>query len=51
MTMWPVLPKLNSPKNDSPDLVEPIEEPDGAEEGDVVRANDGEPESEPSNSE
>jgi putative SOS response-associated peptidase YedK len=23
-TMWPVSPKLNSPKNDSPDLLEPI---------------------------
>jgi putative SOS response-associated peptidase YedK len=24
MIMWPVSPKLNSPKNDSPDLLEPI---------------------------
>jgi putative SOS response-associated peptidase YedK len=30
MTMWPVSPKLNSPKNDSPELLDPIKEPDGA---------------------
>jgi putative SOS response-associated peptidase YedK len=50
MAMWPVSPKLNSPKNDSPDLLEPIEEPDAAAEGDVVRANEGEPDREPTNS-
>jgi putative SOS response-associated peptidase YedK len=51
MSMWPVSPKLNSPKNDSPDLLEPIEEPEAPAEGDVVRANKGEPEREPTNSE
>ena len=28
MILWPVSPKLNSPKNDSPDLLEPVPEPD-----------------------
>jgi putative SOS response-associated peptidase YedK len=42
MTMWPVSPKLNSPKNDSPDLLEPIEEPHASAEGEVERANEGE---------
>jgi hypothetical protein len=51
MTMWPVSPKLNSPKNDSADLLEPFEEPDGPPEGGMVRANEGEPEREPTNSE
>ena len=51
MTMWPVSPKLNSPKNDSPDLLEPVEEADGAPEGEVVRAHEGEPDEEPTNSE
>jgi hypothetical protein len=52
MTMWPVSPKLDSPKNDSPDLLEPVEDPDrpSAETG-VERANEGEPEREPTNSE
>ena len=51
MTMWPVSPKLNSPKNDSPDLLDPIQEPEALAEGDVVRANEGEPDEEPTNSE
>jgi hypothetical protein len=51
MTMWPVSPKLNSPKNDSPDLLEPIEESDAAGEADVARANEGEPDRAPTNSE
>jgi hypothetical protein len=51
MTMWPVWPKLNSPKNDSPDLLEPIEEPSAHVEGEVARANEGAPEREPTNSE
>jgi hypothetical protein len=51
MTIMPVSPKLNTPKNDSPDLLEPIEEPDAPAEGDLVRANEGEPEREPTNSE
>ncbi len=49
--MWPVSPKLNSPKNDSPDLLEPFDEPDGPPKGEVVQANKGEPEREPTNSE
>ena len=41
MVMWPVSPKLNSPKNDSPDLLDKFEEP--AVEGEPVeRANEGE---------
>jgi len=52
MTMWPVSPKLNSPKNDSPELLEPFEEPEAAAaEGEVERTNEGEPEREPTNSE
>src|SRR5215217_1521781 len=52
MTMWAVSPKLNSPKNDSPDLLEPIQQPDGSPaEGEVQRANEGEAEREPTNSE
>jgi hypothetical protein len=41
MTMWPVSPKLNSVKNDTPDLMEPIKEeapPDLA--GEVPRVNE-----------
>jgi hypothetical protein len=51
MTMWPVSPKLNSPKNDSPDLLEPIEEPGEPAQAEVTRANEGAPEREPTNSE
>ena len=51
MMMWPVSPKLNSPKNDSPDLLEPVPEPDGPAQGDLMRANEGAPEREPTNSE
>jgi putative SOS response-associated peptidase YedK len=51
MTMWAVSPKLNSPKNDSADLLEPIGDGTGAPEGEVPRANEGEPEREPTNSE
>jgi putative SOS response-associated peptidase YedK len=51
MTMWPVSPKLNSPKNDSPELLEPIAETNEAESGVVETANEGEPEREPANSE
>ena len=51
MTMWAVSPKLNSPKNDSPDLLEPITPPEEPANGEVERANQGEPEREPTNSE
>jgi putative SOS response-associated peptidase YedK len=52
MTMWPVSPKLNSPKNDSPDLLEPVDDPGGAlGSSKVERANEGAPEREPTNSE
>ena len=51
MTMWPVSPKLNSVKNDSADLLEPIGEPRSPSNGGVPRANEGNPESEPTNSE
>ena len=49
MTMWPVSPKLNSPKNDSPDLLESIEKPGAAAQGEVTRANEGMPKREPTN--
>ncbi len=39
--MWPVSSKLNSPKNDSPDLLEPIQEPDAPTGDDVPLANQG----------
>jgi hypothetical protein len=29
MTMWPVSPQLNSPKNDAPELLEPVVDADG----------------------
>jgi hypothetical protein len=45
------LPKAQFTEDDSPDLLEPIEEPDAPAEGDLVRANEGEPEREPTNSE
>ena len=52
ITMWPVSPKLNSPTNDSPDLLEPVEDPDEPPISTVVeRANEGEPHCEPTNSE
>jgi putative SOS response-associated peptidase YedK len=51
MTMWAVSPKLNSPKNDSPDLLEPIEQPKERGLDLVDRANEGEAEREPTNSE
>jgi hypothetical protein len=51
MTMWPVSPKLNSPKNDSPDLLEEWEAPEAPPTGEVRRANEGAPEREPTNSE
>ena len=50
MTMWPVSPDLNSPKNDRPDLLDPIEEPDEGGEP-VGGANEGDPAREPVNSE
>jgi putative SOS response-associated peptidase YedK len=50
MVMWPVSPKLNSPKNDSPDLLDEFEEP-AAEGEPVERANEGEADREPTNSE
>ena len=46
MVMWPVSPKLNSPKNDSADLLDEFE-PDEPIEG----ANEGEADREPTNSE
>ena len=49
--MRPVSPKLDSPKNDSPDLLEPIEEPAAPAGGDIERAHEGKPEREPTNSE
>lgn len=51
MTMWPVSPKLNSPKNDGPELLDPVEDPLGPATDDIERANEGEPEREPTNSE
>ncbi len=50
MTMWAVSPKLNSPKNDSPDLLEPVEEPSAPAAGEIERANEGEPDGKPTNS-
>ena len=50
MIMWPVSPKLNSPKNDSPDLLDEFDEPNGVGEP-VERANEGEADREPTNSE
>jgi putative SOS response-associated peptidase YedK len=53
MTMWPVSLKLNSPKNDSPKLLELVDDvgvPPAAT-ATVERANKGEPEREPTNSE
>jgi putative SOS response-associated peptidase YedK len=50
MTMWPVSPDLNSPKNDRPDLLDPIEEPDEGGEP-VGGANEGDAAREPVNSE
>jgi putative SOS response-associated peptidase YedK len=49
MTMWPVSPDLNSPKNDRPDLLDPIEEPEG-DGGPVKRADEGDADREPTNS-
>jgi hypothetical protein len=51
MTMWPVSPKLNSPKNDSPDLLEPVEEQHAPAAVEVERANERDPDREPTNSE
>jgi putative SOS response-associated peptidase YedK len=51
MTMWPVSPKLNSPKNDSPDLLDEWLAPEESATGGVERANEGEPERKPANSE
>ena len=45
-TMWAVSRKLNSPKNDSPDLLEPIEQTEPGSDL-VDRANEGEAEREP----
>jgi putative SOS response-associated peptidase YedK len=50
MTMWPVSPQLNNVKNDREDLLEPIEEPGEPADGEVLRANEGEPAKEPTNS-
>jgi putative SOS response-associated peptidase YedK len=50
MTMWPVSTRVNAPKNEGADLIEPVElpaEPD-AEDGRIGRANDTAPE--PANS-
>jgi hypothetical protein len=44
--MW-----LNSPKNDSPDLLDPVEELPAPVGGDVERLTAGKPEREPTNSE
>jgi hypothetical protein len=49
--MWPVSPKLNSPKNDNPDLLEPVDDPGEPPAAGVDRANAGAPEREPTNSE
>jgi putative SOS response-associated peptidase YedK len=51
MTMWRVSQKVNSPKNDSPDLLDPVDDPDEGGSGTVERANEGRPRSEPTNSE
>jgi hypothetical protein len=51
MTMWPVSPKLNSVKNDTPDLMDPIEEKDSkGNEGELPGVNEG-ARDEPANSE
>lgn len=50
MAMWPVSPKLNSPKNDSPELLEEWDGPEVAGEA-VERTNEGDAGREPTNSE
>lgn len=52
MTMWPVSQQVNSPKNDNPGLLDPVEDPfSWSEVSDVERANSLEAEREPTNSE
>jgi hypothetical protein len=52
MTMWPVSPLVNSPKNDSADLLDPVEDPfPWAEETDVEGANSPDAAVQPTNSE
>ena len=53
MTMWPVSRDVNAPKNDSPDLLEPAEDTCGAwpVSGEVERANEGDADGGPTNSE
>jgi hypothetical protein len=51
MTIWPVSPKLNAVKNDTPDLMEPIEEKEPkANEGELPGVNEA-ARDEPANSE
>jgi putative SOS response-associated peptidase YedK len=51
MTIWPVFPKLNAVKNDTPDLMEPIEEKEPkANEGELPGVNEA-ARDEPANSE
>jgi hypothetical protein len=51
MTKWPISPQLNNVNNDRPDLLVPIQDSDAPADGEVARANEGEPEREPTNSE
>lgn len=53
MTMWPVSRDVNAPKNDHADLLEPTEDACGAwlASGEVERANSGDANDDPTNSE
>jgi putative SOS response-associated peptidase YedK len=51
MTMWPVSQRLNSPKNDTPDLLDEVPTPDGGGPDPMERADEGHAETEPVNSE
>jgi putative SOS response-associated peptidase YedK len=51
MTMWPVSPKLNSPKNDSPDLLDEWDAPQSGPNREIERVNEGPSDHEPTNSE
>jgi putative SOS response-associated peptidase YedK len=53
MTMRPVSMKVNSPKNDNPDLLAPVDDDDPVRDrgSGVERANEGVPERKPANSE
>src|SRR5215212_377206 len=53
MTMRPVSMRVNSPKNDNPDLLAPVDDDDPVRDrgSGVERANEGVPERKPANSE